>query len=152
MKRIIALALCLIMALLMVSCSEEEEEKEPQEIYKVTGNTYKADVTTINVGKDEGENINTNAQRDFIANIKSWFGESKITFTSENSFSLTGTNNGMHDFVAEDCQRDDNELFKEIKLRGNVDVLVGKDKVSMYCDFFYKGWGWYISIDYTLVK
>ena len=62
---------------------------------------------------------------------------------------MSGTDNGNNDFVAEDCERQDNELFKEIEGKGNVDVLIYEDKVSFMCDFFN---GYQILIEYNLVK
>ena len=165
-KKIICLLLCLIIALTLVSCNDEEKPEgdkpttnssQPNKenstdnkvIYKVSGKEYKVDMSTINVAWDE-DNAPTQINKDyFISLMKTEFGSSKITFTSENSFTLTGTNNQNHDFEAMDCERIDNELFKEIATKGNVDVLIYEDKVSFLCDFFVKGWGMYISIDYV---
>ena len=150
MKKILALILCILFVLPLVSCGEEETETV--EIINVTGNTYKVDLATINIAWDEGKEPTKYEKETFIASIKSWFGNSKIIFSSENSFSLSGTNNQTHDFYAESCERVDNELFKELKMRGNVDVLILDGKVSFLCDFFVKGWGMYVSIDYMLEK
>ncbi|MBO4983247.1 MAG: hypothetical protein J6D23_04245 [Clostridia bacterium] len=165
MKRIICLIFCLIAAFSLVACNNDEEpkdtkpttsssqqannEEDKKVIYKVSGKEYKVDMSTINVAWDE-DNAPTQINKDnFISLMKNEFGSSKITFTSENSFTLTGTNNQNHDFEATDCERIDNELFKEIATKGNVDVLIYEDKVSFLCDFFVKGWGMYISIDYV---
>lgn len=165
LKRIICLILSLVIALFLVACGKENEENENKApvssstqggkeedkkvIYNVSGKEYKADMSTINVAWDE-DNAPTQIMKDtFIALMKTEFGGSKITFTSENSFTLTDTNNQNHDLEATDCERIDNELFKEIAAKGNVDLLIYEDKVSFLCDFFVKGWGMYISIDYV---
>lgn len=165
MKRVLCLILCLITIFSFIACNNEEEpkdtkpttsssqqannEEDKKVIYKVSGKEYKVDMSTINVAWDE-DNAPTQINKDyFISLMKTEFGSSKIIFSSENSFTLTDTNNQNHDFEATDCERIDNELFKEIATKGNVDVLIYEDKVSFLCDFFVKGWGMYISIDYV---
>ncbi len=150
MKRIIALALCVIFVLSFVACGCEDEE--PVKIIKVTGKTYEVDLKTINIAWDDGKEPSQYQKETFMAAVKTWFAGSKITFTDENSFSLSGTNNGTHDFFAENCERIDNELVKELRMRGKVDILILENKVSFLCDFFVKGWGMYLSIDYNLSK
>lgn len=150
MKRIIALILCLVTVLALVACGCDDEE--PVEIINVTGNTYNVDLTTINIAWDEGKEPSKYQQETFIAAVKTWYAGSKITFTDENSFSLGNTNNENYDFYAENCDRIDNELYKELRMQGNVDVVIYEDKVSFLCDFFLKGWGMYLSIDYNLAK
>ena len=151
MKKIIAPLLCLIIILACVSCGEEEAQTSTTYI-EVTGKTYKADMSTVNFAWEEGKTQNEIKQNDFLASIKNWYANSQITFTDENSFTLSGTNNGNYDFIAEGCDRIDNELYKELRMLGNVDVVVYEDRVSFLCDFFVKGWGMYLSIDYVLVK
>ncbi len=127
--------------------SDKEEDKKV--VYKVSGKEYKADMSTINVAWDE-DNEPTQIMKDtFIALMRTELGNSKITFSDESSFTFSGTNNKNHDFEAISCERIENELFDEIEGKGNVDVLIYKDKVSFLCDFFVKGWGMYISIDYV---
>ena len=117
--------------------------------YEVNGNEYVADLSTFQYALDE-DNEASDIQKEIFENIvKTSFKNSKITFTGENSFILSGTDNGNNDFVAEDCERQDNELFKEIEGKGNVDVLIYEDKVSFMCDFFN---GYQILIEYNLVK
>lgn len=150
MKKIIALALCIVLVGCFVSCGSDDSE--PVEIINVTGNKYKVDLETVNIAWDEGKEPTQYQKDTFIAAVKTWFANSQITFENENSFSLFGTNNETHDFYAENCERVDNELYKELRMRGNVDVLILEDKVSFLCDFFLKGWGMYLSMDYVLVK
>lgn len=150
MKRIVALVMCLMCIFLCAACGEEEEGGT--EILSVTGKTYSVDLESINVAWDDGKTPNEIKQNDFISSVKVWYKSSKITFTDENSFTLSNTNNGMYDFVASGCDRIDNELYKEIRLQGKVDVMLYEDKVSFLCDFFVKGWGMLLSIDYNLVK
>lgn len=150
MKRIMALALSVIFIFSLVACSCDNEE--PVEVIKVSGKTYTADLTTINIAWDDGKEPSQYQKETFISAVKTWYNGSKITFADENSFSLFDTNNGTYDFYAENCQRTNNELVKELKMRGKVDVLILEDKVSFLCDFFVKGWGLYLSIDYNLEK
>ncbi len=150
MKRIIALSLCLIIAFTCVACGEDEGE--PVTPIEVTGKTYLADMESINVAWDDGKTPNEIKQNDFIASVKKWYKDSKITFTNENSFTLSGTNNGNYDLSVTDCDRIDNELYKELRMQGKVDVIIYEDRVSFLCDFFVKGWGMLLSIDYKLVK
>ena len=133
-----------------VSSTQPSSDKETENkvIYEVSGKTYTVDMSTINVAWDE-DNEPTQIKKDtFIALMKTELGKSTIVFTGENSFIMSGTNNQNHDFTADSCERIDNELFKEIEGKGNVDVLIYEDKISFLCDFFVKGWGMYISIDY----
>ena len=150
MKRTIALILCLITALSFVGCGCIVDE--PVEVLNVSGKTYVVDLETINIAWEEGSEPTQYSQDTFINSVKTWYANSQITFENENSFSLSGTNNGTYDFYAENCERVDNELYKELRLRGNVDVVIYEDKVSFLCDFFLKGWGMYLSIDYKLSK
>lgn len=120
-------------------------------IFKVSGKTYVADLTTLNIAWDEKDEPTENNKTNFSNMIKNWFTSSVISFDSETSFALSGTANAMNDFVATDCEREDNELFKKLS-QGNVDVIIYEDKVSFLCDFFVKSWGMYISIDYKLVQ
>lgn len=164
-KRIICLLLCLIIALTLVSCNEEEScegnkpttnSSQPNKenstdnkvIYKVSGKEYRADITTLNIAWEEGEAPTKIEQDQFVSLMKVKFENSKIVFLDESSFTMCDTNNQNDDFTASNCDRVENELFKEIKGRGNVDVLIYENKVSFLCDFFVKGWGMYISIDY----
>lgn len=151
MKRIIALALCLITVFSFVSCGCVKEE-EVVEAIKVTGNIYKVDLETVNIAWEDGNEPTQYEKDTFLSSVKAWYEGSEITFSDESSFSLSGTNNGTYDFYAESCERIDNELYKELRLRGNVDVVIYEDKVSFLCDFFLKGWGMYLSIDYKLSK
>lgn len=150
MKRAFALVLCIVLVFCLVACSCESEE--PVEIINVTGNKYSVDLKAINIAWDEGKEPTQYQKETFISAVKTWFAGSEITFENENSFSLSGTNNGTHDFYAENCDRVDNELVKELRMRGKVDVLILENKVSFLCDFFVKGWGMYLSIDYNLAK
>ena len=148
MKRIIALSLCLICLFLFVACGCED----PVELIPVTGKTYKVDLESVNVAWDEGKTPNEIKQSDFISSVKLWYKDSEIKFTNESSFVLSGTNNGNYDLSVTDCDRVDNELYKELRLQGKVDVIIYEDRVSFLCDFFVKGWGMLLSIDYKLVK
>ena len=166
MKRFLALFLMFILALSCISCNDEkkpssssngastesstkdENQDETPKGHKIAGNSYVADIDTLNVGKEAGANSSM-PQNTFIAFIKSEFKNSKIEFPDENAVSLTGTNNKNHDFSVQDCTRLENELFAEIKGKGNIDILIYEDKVSFMCDFFK---GWQISIDYKIVK
>ena len=163
-SKVMCLILCFATMFSFVACNDREQkdnipptsssqqanvEDDEKIIYKVSGKEYKVDMSTINVAWDENKAPTQIMKDTFIALMKTEFGSSKIIFSSENSFTLTGTNNQNHDFEAMDCERIDNELFKEIATKGNVDVLIYEDKVSFLCDFFVKGWGMYISIDYV---
>ena len=148
MKRIIAIILCLIGMLACVACGSDTEVQ----VISVTGKTYKVDLESINIAWEEGKTPNEIKQNDFVASVKTWYKDSEIKFTNENSFSLSNTSGGNYDFVASECDRIDNELFKELRFVGNVDVVVYEDRVSFLCDSFVKGWGMYLSIDYKLVK
>lgn len=150
MKKIIALILCLITVFTLVGCGCVIDE--PVEVIEVTGKTYVVDLETINIAWEEGSEPSQYNKDTFLTSVKTWYANSQIAFENENSFSLSGTNNGTYDFYAENCERIDNELYKELRLRGNVDVVIYEDKVSFLCDFFLKGWGMYLSIDYKLVK
>ena len=133
------------------STQSSKNPTEPVKIIEVSGKEFAADMSTLNIAWDES-NVPTDIQKNYFMNmIDVWFGSSVISFQSETSFTMTGTDNGNHDFVAEDCERIDNELFKEIS-KGNIDVIVYEDKVSFLCDFFVKGWGMYVSIDYKIVQ
>ena len=148
----------------MVSCNESTESTqggstqsttqkpisstEPKEIYGVTGKTYYVDLSTINVGWDEGSEPTQIKKETFIALIKNEFGSSVVTFTGENSFTLSGTNNGNHDATATECQRAENELYAELE-NGVMDIMIYEDKVVVFCDLFAKGWGLYFSLDYV---
>ena len=117
--------------------------------YEVGGKEYIADLATLQYALDEDNEASDFQKETFINTVKIYFKDSKITFTGENSFTMSGTNNGNNDFVAENCERKDNELFKAIEGKGNVDLLIYEDKVSFMCDFFD---GYQILIDYKLVK
>lgn len=151
------------MLLAIVSCGEEEappsqsstpsstqdtEEKEDNvTVYEVSGKSYLADISTINIAWDEDKEF-TQIQKDtFMALIKTEFKNSVISFASENSVEMRDTNGKSHDFSAENCDRIDNELFAEIPKKGKIDILIYEDKISFMCDFFK---GWYFSIDYKL--
>ena len=149
MKKTLAVLMCIISIFCCVACGEESEQATPIE---VTGKTYLADMESINVAWDDGKTPNEIKQNDFIASVKKWYKDSKITFTNESSFVLSGTNNGNYDLSVTDCDRIDNELYKELRMQGKVDVIIYEDRVSFLCDFFVKGWGMYLSIDYVLVK
>lgn len=151
MKRIIGLILCLLTLFSVVACSCNKEQ-EPSEQISVTGKKYKVDLSSINIAWEEGKEPSSIKQMDFISSIKQWYKDSIIEFTNENTFSLSNTNNGLYDIYAENCERVDNELVKELRLRGKVDVMIYEDKVTLFCDFFVKGWGMYLSIDYILEK
>ena len=151
MKRIIALILCLVTIMSFVACSCDDEE-EAVEAIEVTGNVYTVDLETINVAWDDGKEPSQYQKETFIAAVKTWYSGSQITFSDENSFSLSGTNSSTYDFYAEGCDRVDNELYKELRMRGSVDVVIYENKVSFLCDFFLKGWGMYLSIDYNIAK
>ena len=162
MKRIIALALCAVIGLALASCGDEgttvtttttSSITVPDVIYKIAGNTYKADISSINVAWDEGgEEPSKYQQETFIAFLKANLGDSVITFSKENSFTLSETNGSMYDLVADDCDRIYNELYKTVSKRGNVDVVIEENKISFLCDFFISGWGMYFSMEYKLVK
>lgn len=152
MKKIIAIVLCLVTLFSFVACSCNKEEKVPVDQISVTGKKYKVDLSTVNIAWDEGKEPSSIKQMDFISSVKQWYKDSTIEFTSENTFSLGGTNNALYDIYAENCERIDNELYKELRLRGKVDVMVYENKVTFLCDFFLKGWGMYLSIDYILEK
>ena len=164
-KRIIIIAVMLLLFALLIYCgdrmlrnpsnrddntpnSTESSQKPPATIYKVSGKEYVADISTINIAWDEGEEPTDIQKTNFINMIKKGFGSSVITFENENSFTMTGTDNANHDFVATECERVENELYKEIS-KGNVDVVISEGKISFLCDFFIKQ-GFYISIDYKL--
>ena len=133
------------------STQSSKNPGEPIKVIEVSGKEFVADMSTLNVAWDEG-NEPTDIQKNYFMNmIDVWFGSSVISFQGETSLTMTGTDNGNHDFVAADCERIDNELFKEIS-KGNIDVIVYEDKVSFLCDFFVKGWGMYVSIDYKIVQ
>ena len=136
------------------SDSSTQSSKNPGEsikVIEVSGKEFVADMSTLNVAWDEGNEPTDIQKNNFMNMIKTWFGSSVISFQGETSLTMTGTNNGNNDFVAENCERIDNELFKEIS-KGNIDIIVYEDKVSFLCDFFVKGWGMYVSIDYKIVQ
>ncbi len=165
MKKFLILILCLLISFTAVSCGDEETpssqsttssstqdtggNEDNVTVYEVSGKSYLADVSTVNIAWDEDREV-TQIQKDtFMALIKTEFKSSTISFSSENSVELIGTNNKSHDFTAQDCDRIDNELFAEIDKKGKIDILIYEDKISFICDFFS---GWYFSIDYKLVK
>ena len=165
MKKILAIILCLITLFSFVACgcsnqaAQQEQNQQgqnqqqiPVQIINVAGNTYKVDLTTLNIAWEEDKEPSEVKKNDFMSSIKEWYKDSQITFDSEYSFVLSGTNNALYDLDADDCLREDNELYKEFRLRGNVDIMVYDDRVVFLCDFFLKGWGMYLSIDYLLVK
>ena len=168
MKRILLIALCLILFIL-AGCGEENGEKseasqpnnttdtsssqtsssQKDTAIKVSGKSYKADTGTINLAWDKDGKEPTQYEIDtFKTRIKVEFANSVIRFTDESSFTLTGTNNQIHDISVENCERIENELFKEIS-RGSVDIIINEDKISFLFDFYTD---WYVSIDYNIIK
>lgn len=166
-KIILVLLLLITVIILCASCGDDGDGTTPttitattpstqpivpEVIYEVTGKSYKADMTTVNIAWDE-DNEPTQYQKDtFEAFLKANFGESLIAFSSESSFTLSGTYHSLYDIVANDCDRVDNELFKRIEKQGNVDVVIEDGKISFLSDCFVNGWKMYFSIDYLLVK
>lgn len=165
MKRFLALFLCIIMSLAMVSCGDEEtepsqsttpssnqdttEKEDSGTVYEVSGKSYLADITTVNIAWDEDREV-TQIQKDtFIALVKTEFKNSVVAFPSENGVVLSGTNNKSHDFSVQNCDRIDNELCAEVEKKGKIDILIYEDKISFMCDFFS---GWYFAVDYMLIK
>ena len=135
------------------SSSQTTETKEPPVTVEVSGKSYKADISTVNIAWDDGVDEPTQYQREtFVAWLKTHFGESVITFNDEKSFILSKTKSGLYDMVVDDCERMYNELFKTIPRLGNVDVVVENGKLSFLSDFFLNGWGMYFSIDYVLIE
>ena len=159
---ILILLLSVAMLFVLVSCGDDGETtgstvttgtEAPPTIIDVAGKVYKADITTVNVAWDEGdEEPSQYKQETFVALLKTIYANSVIEFTSETSFTLKGTKDGLWDIVAEDCDRMYNELFQSITKFGNVDVVVEDGTVSFLSDCFVdkEGWGMYFSIDYTL--
>lgn len=164
-KRIVVIAVIVLLLAVLIYCgdrmlrnpsdrqegtgnSTQSSQKPQVTIYNVTGKEYVADITSLNIAWDEGEEPTEIQKVNFMNMIKKGFASSVITFQDENSFTMTGTDNSNHDFVAEGCERQENELFKKIS-KGNVDVVISEGKVSFLCDFFIKQ-GFYISIDYKL--
>lgn len=161
MKKIIALFLCMLMLFCLVSCKKESADEsttttkkpittpstKPVEVIKVEGKTYKVDIATINFGWNEGNEPTQITKDTFLAFVKNEFGSSCVVFTDENSFELRNTNNNNHDVTAQSCLRTDNEIYAELT-QGSIDIMVYKDKITLYCDFFAKGWNMYFSIDY----
>ena len=168
-KRVLAIILCVLTVFCLFSCggatettgTEESTQSQatqkpatsgkPTEIYNVTGKSYRVDTSTINIGWNEGEEP-TQIQKDtFIALVKNEFGVSEVKFSDESSFELTKTNNSNHNASAQNCQRAENEMYAELS-NGSIGIMVFEDKITMYCDFFAKGWGMYFSIDYLEIK
>lgn len=157
MKRIIAILLSIITIFALVACScddnkDEEKDKnnkQAEETMVLKGNVYKANIETVNIAYEDDKKP-TDAQLETLTQqIKIGFKDSIITFTDENSFTLTETNNNNHNFTANDCLREGNELFKTIEKRGDVDVLVEGEKLSMYMNFYTDR---QVYIEYNLVK
>ena len=132
--------------------SEKDTEKvDPVAVIEVTGKKYAVDLSTVNIAYEESDKP-TQVEIDYFkAQINTWFANSTIEFTNETSFVLSGTESERNDVVATGCARKDNELFLTIAGKGNVDVVIYEGKVSYLCDFYFKGWGMYFSIDYKLV-
>ena len=163
MKRIIAVFLCLIMLVCLISCGNDETETSvpksenttessttEADAISVSGKRFNVKIDTINVAYDKEKYEHTQYEIDtFKALRKLEFKNSYIVFNGENSFELRGTNNQIHDLSAEDCERIENELFKETS-KGNVDILILNEKeISFLFDFFE---GWLVSIDYELAE
>ena len=162
MKRIIAILLCLIMLIVLISCGDDTVESESTkdsttesstnqtETISVTGKRYNVNIETVNIAYDQEQYEHTQYEIDTFKTLrKIEFKDSYIVFTDDNSFQLIGTNNQINDITVTDCERIDNELFKETK-NGNVDILIINEKEISFLFDFYEGW--LVSIDYELAE
>ncbi|MBO5313533.1 MAG: hypothetical protein J6B29_06155 [Clostridia bacterium] len=168
MKKLFAFLLTVIVAMCLISCNSDDGENRDngntqssaptQDVtsdsvhtgIEVTGNSYTADIESINLAWGEDDNPTDIEITNFKQMIKQIYKDSKIIFTSEDSFQLTGTvSDSIHGILAQDCTRDGNEFFTEIPKKGNADIVVSEDKLCLWFDFYQ---GWIVSIDYKLEK
>lgn len=159
MKRFISLLLGIVMLLSLFACScEKDEENEnvggnniPANAEPITlaGRVYKANIDAINIGYDQDQSPSEIEINNLKEQIKIGYRDSVITFTGENSYTLTGTDNKNHDLTVTDCERAGNELMKEIRKKGSINLAVKGDTLSMLIDFYKDR---YVTIEYTLVK